>query len=121
METDLQLRLHAYAATAAAQSPPDPRDAALYADALSSSLAASSAASAAIICSHPRELRGDSPPPDLLPGQDELDLLTAARPGENNVDGNPRQVALPLPVCDASLADLAAGADGLPAIRNCHG
>lgn len=51
-----------------------------FADAAASSRAASTAASAAIISSHARALRGDSPPQDLLPGQDELQMLGADKP-----------------------------------------
>jgi hypothetical protein len=114
METELQIRLHAYAATAAAQSPSDPR---LYADAVKSSQAAAAAASAALICSHPRELQGDSQPADLPPGQDELDLLAADKP---TGEGIPR-VQLPLHGGSATLADLARGADGVSAVKNSNG
>lgn len=113
METDLSTRLHAYATTAAAQTPDAAR---LYADALASSDAASTAASAAIVSSHPRELRGDSPPAGLHPGRDELDLLAADKPAAKDVP-----VLLPLRSGDATVADLALGAEGIPAIKNQNG
>jgi len=129
METDLSIRLHAYAGTAQAQ-------AAVHsphcADALACSRAASAAASAAIICSHTRVLRGDSRPDYLLPGQDELEVLVAdkptlkpaAEPASHTVaepTAEPDRLRLPLRPGSGSLANLVLGADGIPAIKNRHG
>ena len=87
MQTDLSIRLHAYATTAEA---PIPAPVSLYADALTSSQAAATAASAGIICSHTRILLGDGPPPDyLLPGVDELDVLAADKPAGHTGDDSP--------------------------------
>jgi hypothetical protein len=115
MESDLITRLREYSTTAAAQSPSDPRQ---HADALASSDAASAAASAAIICSHTRELRGDSPPADLLPGQDELDLLAADKPASGE---SLPFIPLPLRSGKITVDDLAAGADAIPAIKARNG
>jgi len=93
METDLRIRLRAYATTAEAQTS---ADATRYAPALSSSRAASAAASASIICSHTRELPGDS-------GL------------EDPVD---QPIHLPLRPGSGSVASLALGADGIPAIKS---
>ncbi len=110
MPIELKLRLQAYAATAEAHPSADPS---LYADALSSSSAASAAGSAVIICSHTRILRGDSPPAHLLPGQHELDLLVAE---PASADPAPKS-HLPLPAGSNTLEKLALGAAGIPAIK----
>lgn len=99
METDLSNRLHAYA------------------EALASAHAASAAASASIICSHTRELRGDSVPDYLLPGQDELAMLVA--------DGAPPATILPLDAAedggDDGIANIALGADGVASLKGRNG
>ena len=112
METDLSIRLHAYATTAEAIPPGNPS---LYSDALASSRAASAAVSAGIICSHTRVLRGHSPPVSLLPGQDELDLLAAD--SESTAPG----VLLPLRSGHDTLDNLVLGAAGIPAIKSRNG
>lgn len=130
METDLSIRLHAYATAAEAQLPASTT---LYADALACSLAASAAASAGIICSHTRILRGDSPPDDLLTGQDELDILVADKPaikpadnpGERDTNEPPSEDTspsqrLPLRPGKDTMAVLALGAAGIPAIKSQH-
>jgi hypothetical protein len=114
METDLSIRLHAYAATAEAQIPDSTL---LYADAVASSRAASTAASASIICSHTRELRGDSEPAYLLPGQDELDVLVADKPKD---DDAPHRIRLPFRPGNGTIASLALGAAAIAAIKSPH-
>jgi hypothetical protein len=91
METDLHIRLRTYLTTAETQVP---SGTARYADALTSSRAASVAASASIVCSHTRELSGSDP------GD------TAERP------------RLPLRPGNGSVASLALGAEGIPAIKS---
>jgi len=134
METDLKIRLQAYATTAEVQIPSDTSP---FADALASSKASSSAAATNIICSHARILRGDSPPSWVLPGQHELDLLAADK--RSRKDGDPaapdasgagdagaepadeasaRKQRLPLHPGKDSLSTLALGASGIPAIKN---
>jgi hypothetical protein len=129
METDLSIRLHAYASTA---EPRPPVETHLYADAIASSRAASAAASAGIICSHTRVLRGDPAPdgvglPGMLPEQDELDFLCAEKPAAHPADegdtaGAPNETSppsrrLPLHAGNDTLTLLALGADGIPAIK----
>ena len=135
METDLKLRLQAYATKVDAQIASEPFR---YADALGSSIAASAAASASIICSHSRILRGDSPPTYLLPGQHELDFLAADKPSgqpasdlstgqgappsaaEHTDPAPPGRTRLPLRPGKDTLKNLALGAAGIPAILD-HG
>jgi hypothetical protein len=130
MQTDLSIRLRAYAATAEVVQAHGHKS--LYAEALASSQATSAAASAGIICSHTRILRGDSAPDYLLPGQDELEVLVADKPSRH---GNPAtdqfdaagatsQTHLPLHPCIDSgngLDSLALGAAGILAIKNRNG
>jgi hypothetical protein len=83
METNLRIRLRAYATTADAQIPGDTT---LYADALASSRAASAAASASIICSHARELpeeprAGHQHTLPLRPGNDSVAKLVPGAEG----------------------------------------
>jgi hypothetical protein len=127
MQTDLSIRLRAYADTI------EPVEAtghnSLYTEALASSHAASAAASAAIISSHTRILRGDSPPDYLLPGQDELDILVADKPsghrdpatGQLDAPGATNHPHLPLHPGDegnGTLNSLVLGAPGILAIKN---
>jgi len=79
METDLSIRLHLYATAAerlARGGTP------LCADAISCWRSATASVSAGIICSHTRVLRGDAEPDPALPGQDDLDILIAGKPGK---------------------------------------
>jgi len=113
METDLSIRLHAYATAAERRAA---ADTSLFTDAISSSRAASVSASAGIICSHTRELRGDSAAGYLRPDQDELDFLVADKPeaGHAAADRLPLRPAKP---GHDGLASLAMGAEGIPAIK----
>ena len=126
MQTDLSIRLRAYAATAEAQVP---ERTSLYAEALASSHAASAAASAGIVCSHTRILRGDSSPDYLLPGQDELDVLVADKPSGHGHPATDQLDApdtmnhthLPLHSGEDTLSSLALGASGVLAIKTRNG
>ena len=132
MQTDLSIRLRAYAATAKLEAPADNS---LYAEALACSSVAAAAASAGIICSHTRILRGDSPPDYLLPGQDELDFLVAdkpsghADPATDQIDAPDANKRTRLPLhpgkgrndCDDTLDSLALGAPGIRAIKSRNG
>jgi hypothetical protein len=122
-ETELTNRLRAYATLAPAQVP---ASVGLYASALPASQAASAAASASIVCSHTRELRGDSLPDYLLPGQDELDVLVANKvankPAASATDEAPGHTAsapilMPLRPGNSGIEHLALGAAGIPAIK----
>src|SRR5580658_8371718 len=131
MQTDLSIRLRAYAATLEAPTQGavhSPARKSLYAEALASSHAASEAASAGIICSHTRILQGDSPPEYLLPGQDELDVLVADKPSRHGDPATDQADApdatirthLPLHANDSNdsndaLNNLALGAPGIMA------
>ncbi len=119
METDLSVRLRAYASRADRR---QPLGISLYSDALAGSAAAAAAASASIICSHTRVLRGDSPPAGLLPGQDELDLLAADPKPDDSVarhEENPQhKLVLPLRPGTDSLTRIVLGAAGIPAIKS---
>ncbi len=127
MQTDLSIRLRAYADTKEAVEGTGHNS--LYAEALASSHAAAAAASAGIISSHTRILRGDSAPDYLLPGQDELDVLVADKPsgqgdpatGQLDAPGATSQPHLPLHQGDEgtdALNNLALGAPGILAIKN---
>ncbi len=126
MQTDLSIRLRAYFAMGEAAIP---ANMSLFAEALACSSAASAAASAGIICSHTRILRGDSPPDYLLPGQDELDVLVADKPVryEDQASDQPdapdatKQTRLPLLYGNATLDSLTLGASGIEAIKNGNG
>jgi hypothetical protein len=117
MESDLSTRLRAWANTAEAK---HPGDNSLCADAVSSSQAASAAASASIVCSHARELRGDSD--HLLSVKDELEVLVADRPGANsNGENSARWIPLPLKPGNDTVANLVLGAAGIPAMKSRNG
>jgi len=79
-QVSLKTRLLSY--TSAPVVPP-PDNPSVFAEAIASSSAASATASALIICSHTRELRGgDSLPSWVPPGHDELEELAAEPPAE---------------------------------------
>src|SRR6185437_11079773 len=83
MRTDLTERLHSYLNSVSEQKPAATR---LYADALSSSNAAAAAASASIICSHTRILRGNSELSGRAPGLDEIEILIGAKQAQHPAD-----------------------------------
>lgn len=115
MENDLSIRLRAYVGAA---EPRIPDNTLYYADALASSRAASMAASAGIICSHPRELRGNADPGaeadldlDALVADGAADGAADAVPGQPDEDppddtGVARWSRLPLRAGQGTLADL---------------
>ena len=126
MQTDLSIRLRAYAETAEVEVPANPL---VYAEALACSRAAAAAASAGIICSHTRILRGDSPPDYLRPGQDELEFLVADKPLRHedpatdqpdapDATGRTRLPLLPDKDGDDGLNKLALGAEGVLALKS---
>ncbi len=127
MGLDLTERLQAYLNSASDQKPAATR---LYADALSSSNAAAAAASASIICSHTRLLRGNSELIGRAPGLDEIEILMGARQAQHPADeatgqkpadeaSAPKRI-LSLRPGGATIEDLVRGAEGIPAIRKAN-
>lgn len=128
MEANLSIRLHAYATLAEAR---DPGRAEPYADALAACSAASAAVTASIICSHTRELRGDSPPGYVPRGQDELDFLIAGKASPKDAEDTQADASeagqaepkpqgariLPLRPGEGNLERLALGAAGVREIQ----
>lgn len=126
METDLSIRLQLYA-TAAERlahggSP-------LCARAAACRRSSSASASAAIISSHTRILRGDSEPDAPHPGEDEIDILIAGKSGKavetatgqaDRTDDKERR-HLPLPPGKNTLENLALGAEGILVIKGRNG
>jgi hypothetical protein len=128
MASDLTERLHAYLNATSEQKPAATH---LYADALSSSNAAAAAASASIICSHARLLRGNSELIGHPPGLDEIEILIGGKQPEHPAEEAtgqkppdeteaPKKI-LPLRPTSATIEDLARGAEGVPAIRKANG
>jgi len=121
METDLNIRFHAYASATEVLVREGSH---LYADALTGSAAASSAASASIICSHARELPSESELRNAardaaadIPDTAGIDGETAAP----LASGSNKETRLPLHPGENSLANLVLGASGIPAIKSRNG
>jgi hypothetical protein len=122
--TDLEIRLREYLAAGNPAANPDPR---LYVPALAHSAAAAAAASATLICMHPRILRPEPVPSFVPPGKNELDFLAAGKAEEHpatEADGEPAEASpepseknLPLRPGRDSLASLVKGAAGIPALK----
>lgn len=100
MTDELDLRIKQYRATPALLAA---ADANVFTEARKCSHAAMVAASAGVICSHPRELRQLPAPAFVPPGKDELDYLSS--------DDVPLKTVLPLPPGMNSLEKLAQGVD----------
>ena len=127
MRPDLTERLHTYLNSVTEQKPAATH---LYADALSSSNAAAAAASAGIICSHTRILRGNSELIGRPPGLDELEILIggkqAPHPADEATGQKPAEEApaqkkiLRLRPTSATIDDLVRGAEGVAIIRKAN-
>jgi hypothetical protein len=122
--TDLEIRLQEYLAAGNPAANPDPR---VYASALRSAAAAASAASASLICAHPRVLRPEPVPSFVPAGRNELDFLAADKPEDHpatQADGEPAEESpdhtLPLRPGRDSLDAIVKGAAGIPALKARH-
>ena len=126
MDSDLDIRLQTYLAAVELPVPTDPR---VYADAMSSSAAAATAASAGIIGGHTRVLRPEPVPSFVPPGQNELDFLIAGKTNDHPASEADQQgpedsapkARLPLPPGRDSLDNLVKGAAGVRAIKAQNG
>lgn len=126
METDLSIRLQLYAtATERLADGGSP----LCARAIACRRSSCASASAAIISSHTRILRGDAEPAPAQPGQDELDILIAGKSGKavetetgqaDRTDDKQRR-HLPLLPGTNTLENLALGAEGILVIKGRNG